>query len=49
MYAIRSYYEYLEDRFGFWSYKTGAAFFLLSRVIGASVRLLLVIGVVPRE
>lgn len=40
-----SIYEYLKDRFGFWSYKTGASFFLLSRIIGASVRLLLVANV----
>lgn len=40
-----SIYQYLESRFGFWSYKTGAAFFLISRVIGASVRLLLVANV----
>tara|TARA_B100000508_G_scaffold132802_1_gene122050 strand:+ start:1801 stop:3297 length:1497 start_codon:yes stop_codon:yes gene_type:complete len=40
-----SIYEYLKDRFGFWSYKTGASFFLISRVIGASVRLLLVANV----
>ncbi len=38
-------YTYLEKRFGFWSYKTGSAFFLLSRVIGASFRLFLVAGV----
>ncbi len=37
-----SIYSYLDQRFGFWSYKTGAAFFLLSRVIGASFRLFLV-------
>jgi len=37
-----SIYTYLESRFGFWSYKTGAAFFLLSRVVGASFRLFLV-------
>ena len=35
-------YGYLEERFGIWSYKTGSAFFLLSRVIGASFRLFLV-------
>ncbi len=35
-------YGYLENRFGFWSYKTGSAFFLLSRIIGASFRLFLV-------
>lgn len=43
-----SIYEYLKDRFGFWSYKTGAAFFLLSRIIGASVRLLLVANVLQQ-
>ncbi|MEL6673694.1 MAG: sodium:solute symporter [Bacteroidota bacterium] len=37
-----SIYEYLKDRYGFWAYKTGAVFFLLSRVIGASLRLYLV-------
>ncbi len=40
-----SIYTYLEDRFGFWSYKSGAFFFLLSRVIGASFRLFLVANV----
>ena len=40
-----SIYEYLEQRFGFWSYKTGALYFLISRVIGASFRLFLVAGV----
>lgn len=39
---LTSIYGYLEDRFGFWSYKTGAGFFLLSRTIGASFRLYLV-------
>jgi len=38
-------YTYLEQRFGFWSYKTGAFYFLVSRVIGASFRLFLVAGV----
>ena len=37
-----SIYEFLEQRLGYWSYKTGASFFLLSRVIGASFRLYLV-------
>jgi Na+/proline symporter len=36
-----SIYSYLEERLGFWSYKTGAAFFILSRTIGASFRLYL--------
>ena len=31
-----SIYTFLEKRFGFWSYKSGAFFFLLSRIIGAS-------------
>ncbi|WP_341227694.1 sodium:solute symporter [uncultured Arcticibacterium sp.] len=34
-----SIYTYLEKRFGFWSYKTGSAFFLLSRTLGSAVRL----------
>ena len=39
---ITSIYQYLEQRFGKKSYKTGAFFFLLSRVTGASFRLFLV-------
>lgn len=39
---LTSIYEYLGERFGFYAYKTGAAYFLLSRVIGASFRLFLV-------
>ncbi len=39
---LTSIYEYLEQRFGVFSYKTGAAYFLLSRIIGASFRLFLV-------
>lgn len=39
---LTSIYTYLEKRFGFWSYKTGAGFFLLSRTIGAAFRLYLV-------
>lgn len=42
---LTSIYEYLEGRFGFWSYKTGATFFLVSRMIGSSIRLLLVANV----
>jgi Na+/proline symporter len=41
-YNLTSIYGYLESRFGFWSRKTGAGFFLFSRVIGASFRLYLV-------
>ncbi len=40
-----SIYSYLEQRFGFWSYKSGAFFFLISRIIGSSFRLFLVAGV----
>tara|TARA_R110000787_G_scaffold55942_4_gene128841 strand:+ start:14299 stop:15753 length:1455 start_codon:yes stop_codon:yes gene_type:complete len=39
---ITSIYQYLEVRFGKTSYKTGAFFFLLSRVTGAAFRLFLV-------
>lgn len=39
---LTSIYTYLEGRFGKASYKTGASFFLLSRVVGASFRLYLV-------
>jgi Na+/proline symporter len=42
---LTSIYTYLETRFGFWAYKTGALFFLISRTIGASFRLFLVAGV----
>lgn len=36
-----SIYEYLKDRFGMRSYRTGASFFLVSQTIGASFRLFL--------
>ena len=42
---LTSIYTYLEQRFGHFSYKTGAAFFVLSRVLGASLRMFLVINV----
>jgi Na+/proline symporter len=42
---LTSIYTYLEDRFGTYSYKTGASFFLLSRTIGAAFRLFLVANV----
>ena len=37
-----SVYQYLENRFGIKSYKTGAWFFFISKMLGASVRLFLV-------
>lgn len=42
---LTSIYTYLENRFGFWSYKTGAFFFMISRLIGASFRMFLVVNV----
>ncbi len=42
---LTSIYTYLEGRFGRYSYKTGASFFLISRVVGASFRLFLVANV----
>ncbi|CAM4151519.1 sodium:solute symporter [Gillisia limnaea] len=42
---LTSIYTYLESRFGKYSYKTGASFFLLSRVVGSSFRLFLVANV----
>ncbi|EMQ95423.1 MULTISPECIES: sodium:solute symporter [Xanthomarina] len=42
---LTSIYTYLEERFGNYSYKTGASFFLISRVVGASFRLFLVANV----
>jgi len=42
---LTSIYTYLDERFGFWSYKTGAVFFLISRIIGASFRMFLVVSV----
>ena len=42
---LTSIYTYLDQRFGSYSYKTGAWFFLLSRTIGAAFRLFLVANV----
>lgn len=42
---LTSIYTYLGERFGHYSYKTGASFFLISRVVGASFRLFLVANV----
>ncbi|TXK73133.1 sodium:solute symporter [Mesonia sp. K4-1] len=39
---VTSIYEYLKERFGNVSYKTGAFFFFISRVLGAAFRLFLV-------
>ncbi|MEO1624824.1 MAG: sodium:solute symporter [Bacteroidota bacterium] len=45
---LTSIYEYLQKRLGFNAYKTGAAYFLLSRIIGASFRLYLVALVIHK-
>ena len=42
---LTSIYTYLGTRFGRASYKTGSSFFLLSRIIGASFRMFLVVSV----
>ena len=42
---LTSIYSYLKNRLGTYSYKTGAFFFILSRTIGASFRLFIVINV----
>jgi SSS family solute:Na+ symporter len=42
---LTSIYTYLDERFGYWSYKTGASFFLLSRIIGTAFRLYLMASV----
>jgi solute:Na+ symporter, SSS family len=42
---LTSIYTYLEQRFGTYTYKTGAGFFMLSRIIGASFRMFIVINV----
>lgn len=42
---LTSIYTYLKGRFGNYTYKTGASFFLLSRSIGSSFRVYLVVNV----
>ena len=42
---LTSIYNYLLQRFGVTSYKTGALFFIISRTLGATARLYLVINV----
>lgn len=41
-YNLTTIYGYLNERFGVVSYKTGAGYFLISRIIGAAFRLFLV-------
>ncbi len=42
---LTSIYNYLGTRLGFTSYKTGAGFFILSRILGATARLYLVVNI----
>ena len=42
---LTSIYNYLNSRFGRSSYKTGASFFILSRTLGATARLYLVVRI----
>jgi len=42
---LTSIYNYLSTRLGFTSYKTGASFFILSRTLGATARLYLVVKI----
>ncbi|HRZ33156.1 MAG TPA: sodium:solute symporter, partial [Flavobacterium sp.] len=42
---LTSIYSYLGDRFGRYSYKTGAWFFIISRTVGSNLRLMLVADV----
>jgi Na+/proline symporter len=42
---LTSIYRYLEERFGKTAYKTGAIFFIISRTLGATARMYLVINI----
>lgn len=45
---VTSIYSYLDERLGTTAYKTGALFFILSRTLGATLRLYLVIKVLEK-
>ena len=45
---LTSIYTYLEKRFGIHAYKTGAFFFLLSRILGAACRMFIVVLVLQK-
>lgn len=45
---VVSIYSYLQNRFGNVAYKTGASFFILSRTLGASLRIYLVLYVLQK-
>jgi len=50
---LTTVYSYLESRFGKFTYKAGASFFILSRVLGAAVRIYLAVfvlhGILPGD
>ena len=45
---LTTIYTFLERRLGWWSYKTGAAFFILSKTVGAAVRFYVVCIILQR-
>ena len=45
---LTSIYTYLQDRMGVRAYKTGASFFLLSKLLGAAARLYIVVLIMQR-
>ena len=45
---LTSIYSYIEGALGLWSYKTAAAIFLISRIIGSAFRLYLVVIVLQK-
>ena len=47
-YNLTTIYSYLQHRLGKWSYKTGASFFLLSKMTGAAVRFFVVCIILQR-
>jgi Na+/proline symporter len=42
---VTSIYEYLENRLGLSSYKTGASFFILSKLLGSAAKLYIVVAI----
>lgn len=46
---VTSIYNYLSQRLGIASYKTGASFFILSRTLGATARLYLVVNILQES
>jgi Na+/proline symporter len=46
---LTSIYTYLKERFGRYGYKTGASYFLLSRIIGAAFRIYVAVDVLQNS